>query len=204
MGPPECFSTLRIPLRRGRVWSEAENNRAARLAVVNEEMARRFWPNGDAIGQKFRLPEFKAFTSWILAANGSNDWLEIVGVAGDTPNRGLREPVAPAAYVPYTLLMGDSIELVIRTRSAPLGMVRAVRETDPFRGRRPAGPPGRKRVRTFFVPRVGRADNSWRPCSGIRNACLAHSTACSVVSYTTARRSREFSYSNGHGARNPT
>ena len=124
----EYFLTLGIPLLRGRVWSDAENNRAAHVAVINEEMARRFWPNSDPIGKRIRLPEFKAFTAWILAANGSNDWMEIIGVVGDTPNRGLREPVAPGAYVPYTLVMGDSMQLVIRTQSAPLSMVRAVRQ----------------------------------------------------------------------------
>jgi len=97
---------LKIPLLKGRVWSEAENNRRAHIAVINEEMARRFWPNSDAIGQRIRLPEFKAFTSWILAAKESNGWMEIIGVVGNTPNRGLREPIAPAAYVPYTLRDG--------------------------------------------------------------------------------------------------
>ena len=124
----DYFRRLRIPLLRGRVWSAAENQRAAHVAVINQEMARRFWPGGDPIGQSIRLPEFKPFTAWILAAPDSSDWLEIIGVAGDTPNRGLREPVAPAAYVPYTLLMGDSMNLVIRTEAAPMTMVRAVRE----------------------------------------------------------------------------
>jgi len=124
----DYFPALRIPLLRGRAWSNVENSRAAHVVVVNEAMARRFWPNRDPIGARIRLPDFKAFTAWILAAKDSTSWLEVIGLAGNTPNRGLREPVAPMAYVPYTLVMGDSVQIVIRTASAPNGMARAVRQ----------------------------------------------------------------------------
>jgi ABC-type antimicrobial peptide transport system permease subunit len=51
-----------------------------------------------------------------------------VGIVGDTPNNGLREPVSPAVYVPYTLVVDDGIDLVIRTSGNPLNYVSAIRE----------------------------------------------------------------------------
>src|SRR5580693_9082600 len=138
--PWHCFQSL--PWRMfGRLWKSRDGvpKRARRWTCRKppENIFPRcaFLFSGDAPGpiprcngQRLRLPGFTAFTSWILAAKRSNDWLEIVGVAGGTPNRGLREPIGPAVYVPYTLLMGDSMNLVIRTETAPLAMMRAVRE----------------------------------------------------------------------------
>ncbi|HYR83321.1 MAG TPA: FtsX-like permease family protein [Terriglobia bacterium] len=51
-----------------------------------------------------------------------------VGIAGDVPNNGLREPPSPSMYIPHTLMLGDSATFVIRTRRDPLTMVRAMRE----------------------------------------------------------------------------
>jgi len=197
----EYFATLGIPLIEGRVWSAAENGRAARVAVVNREMVRRFWPGGTsttatsrALGQRIRLPEFKVFNAWIVAAKGSNDWLEIIGVAGDTPNRGLREPVAAAAYVPYTLLMGDSMDLVIRTEAAPLSLVRAVREQIHSVD---AGQPVSKTQTGEDLLRVeGWAREQFVASLFLVFAALSLTLAASglysVLSYATAQRSQEF------------
>jgi ABC-type antimicrobial peptide transport system permease subunit len=64
-----------------------------------------------------------------LAAPGSDGWFEIVGVVGDTPNVGLHEPPAPSIYVPYTLMLSDSLNVILRTSSDPsLAMARSIRE----------------------------------------------------------------------------
>jgi putative ABC transport system permease protein len=54
--------------------------------------------------------------------------LEIIGVVGDTPNDGLSRPVGPAVYVPYSLVLGDSFNLAIRTQGNPLAIAQAVRQ----------------------------------------------------------------------------
>jgi predicted permease len=52
----EYFSTLHIPLLQGRIWSGAEDIHAGHVAVINQSMARRYWPNGNAIGQMIKMP----------------------------------------------------------------------------------------------------------------------------------------------------
>ena len=62
------------------------------------------------------------------AAPGSDGWFEIIGVVGDTPNVGLHDPPAPSIYVPYTLMVGDSVNVILRTSRDPLSMTRSLRE----------------------------------------------------------------------------
>jgi hypothetical protein len=124
----EFFATLKIPVLQGSVWSEQDTGRSAHVAVVNEAFAHRYWPGGDAIGRRIRLPDFTAFTSWMLAYPGSNDWLQVLGVVGNTPNDGLAQPVAPAVYLPYSLVLGDSFNLAVRTEGNPMSFAKAIRE----------------------------------------------------------------------------
>ena len=52
-------------------------------------------------------------TYFRLPAPGSDGWFEIIGVVGDTPNVGLHEPPAPSIYVPYTLMLSDSLNVIL-------------------------------------------------------------------------------------------
>ncbi len=122
----DYFEALRIPLRRGRVWSDAETERAAAVGVVNEAAVREFFGGGQVLGRKLRMPSLHA-GQWNVSPAWSTDWIEIVGVVGDVPNRGLGEAAAPAVYLPYTLWVGDNPGLIVRARN-PLGLVRAIRE----------------------------------------------------------------------------
>ena len=53
MVSPDYFATLRIPVRRGRVFTKADTEKATKVAIVNEAMAKKFWANEDAIGKRF-------------------------------------------------------------------------------------------------------------------------------------------------------
>ena len=53
---PEYFPSLRIKLAQGRIWDETENHNAARVAVINQTMAKEYFPNGDAIGHSLKVP----------------------------------------------------------------------------------------------------------------------------------------------------
>jgi hypothetical protein len=89
----EYFPVLQIPLLRGRIWDEAETERGARVAVINETMARRFFAAGDALGHQIRMPNMKPVLRIAVALPESTDWFEIVGVVGDALNDGLDKAV---------------------------------------------------------------------------------------------------------------
>src|SRR5581483_4360733 len=102
MVSPEYFGVLRIPLVQGRLWEQAEVARAAGLAVINQTMAKQYWPNGDAIGRQIRLPEMKSDPPFMQAPKDASSWMQIIGVVADARDDGLLQPVKPAVYVPYT------------------------------------------------------------------------------------------------------
>jgi predicted permease len=124
----EYFPLLQIPLLQGRFWDEAETERGARVAVVNETMARRFFAAGDAVGRQVRMPNMKPpDPRMALAIPESNDWFEIVGVVADAVNNGLDKPVAPAVYIPYTTFMPPFTQILVRTEVPPLSILNDVR-----------------------------------------------------------------------------
>jgi predicted permease len=124
---PEYFPVLHIPLIQGRIWNRVESMRAAPMAVINAAMARRYWPNGGAIGRSVRFPGLKDEPPYSPAAPGSDGWVQIVGVVADARDDGLRNPVKPAVYLPYTVKMRMFTQILVRARVPPLTILRAVR-----------------------------------------------------------------------------
>ena len=125
---PEYFATLKIPLLDGRVWDQTENRRGDFVAVINQTLAQRYWPKGDAIGHQIRASSLKDDGAPLTAASPqSGEWRQIVGVVADSRNNGLEHPIAPAIYVPYTAFMWDYTQLFIRTENQPLASLKAVR-----------------------------------------------------------------------------
>jgi len=108
---PQYFQTMRIPLVRGRDVEDRDDDRGRRVVVINETMAQRFWPEGDAIGRRVKL---------------ADNWLEIVGVAKDVKNRSLSERPAPFLYVPLLQDYRSNMILVARTAIEPETTVHAV------------------------------------------------------------------------------
>ena len=123
----EYFSLLRIPLLRGRLWEHPEIARGAPLAVINQTLARKYWPEGDAVGKQLRLPDLKNDPPFGLATPDSNKWLRIIGVVADARDDGLRKPILPAVYVPFSLHMGMWTQILVRTHAAPLRALSRVR-----------------------------------------------------------------------------
>ena len=117
----DYFSTLKMPLVRGRTWSAADDERAEPVVVINETMARQLWPDQDPIGKHVRDRSFlERRPQWILNAPGRDGSFEVIGVLRDVPNRGLREAIAPAMYYPYTVALSDTAVLSVRTKGSPL------------------------------------------------------------------------------------
>ena len=123
----EYFSVLHIPVAQGRLWSADEIRRGAAFAVVNQTMAKQYWPNGDAIGRQFRFVNMKDEPPYSPMASGGDGWLQIIGVVADARNDGLRNPIRPAFYVPYTLKLRMFTQILVRARVPPLSILREIR-----------------------------------------------------------------------------
>ncbi len=109
---PHYFQTIRIPLVQGRDFDERDSERAHRVVVINETMARRYWPKGGVLGQRLKLT--------------TNDWLEIVGIAKDVKNRSLSEAPQAFLYLPLFQDYRSNMILVARTAINPDQAVHAV------------------------------------------------------------------------------
>ena len=125
---PEYFTTLQIPLLRGRSWDESEIARGATLVLVNQAFARHYLSGGDALGHAVRVPQLATLPPMALTANGAAGWLQIVGVVGDSLDDGLDKPVAPAVYAPYTLVTLPFTQVLVRTQGEPLAMLHSIKQ----------------------------------------------------------------------------
>lgn len=125
---PEYFATLKIPLLKGRLWDQSENRRGDFVAVVNQALAQRYWPHGDAIGHQISISSLHDDGTPLAAASPQSDkQRQIIGIVADSRNDGLEHPAAPAIYVPYTTFMWNYTQLFIRTAGPPLASLKAVR-----------------------------------------------------------------------------
>jgi len=132
---PDYFRTLAIPLRRGRLialsdartsvpvirwWPEQPNPahfsepQAAPVVVINETMARRYWPGQDPIGKRLKV----LFSPWIT----------VIGVVGDVRHAGLAVEPRPEMYLPQSQEPRGAMAIMIRTVGDPLALAAAVRE----------------------------------------------------------------------------
>ena len=84
------FDVLKTPLKRGRVFTELDNSKGEHVAVINEALARRYWPDADPVGQRIKLGRNLAFRASDLT---------IVGVVGDIRSDGFDTASAPYIYV---------------------------------------------------------------------------------------------------------
>jgi predicted permease len=118
----EYFPALRLELRKGRPFSEADVNDARKVAVVNETFVRRYLPNDDPIGQRVRLTSLETAPEPVRDA-----WFDIVGVVGDVRNRGLRAAIEPEVWIPSAITAAPQHVLIIRTSPDPATLTSAVR-----------------------------------------------------------------------------
>jgi predicted permease len=118
---PGFHETLRIPLRRGRLFGAEDGPGARRVAIVDEETARRFWPGQDPIG--------KRISYGTRPGTEEPEWLEIVGVVGHARQEGLDDEPRPQVYLPYRQSANvGGLSLALRTAGNPERLVPLVRE----------------------------------------------------------------------------
>ena len=115
---PDYFRALEIPLAAGRDIAESDTADARLVAVVSESLARRYWPNGDALGRTFTIAFFER---------------TIVGIVADVRVRGLERISEPQVYLSYRQVPDGGLpfyapkDLAIRTSGDPLAIAGAVR-----------------------------------------------------------------------------
>jgi len=117
--------TLSIPLRRGRWFDGREQPEGPGVLVINEAMARRYWPGGDPIGRKLHVNS-RQIGPMGQAQLRQLDY-EIVGVVGDVRNTSLREPAEPAAYCSFRQFPFRNMFLVVRGALPPAEIAGAIR-----------------------------------------------------------------------------
>lgn len=188
------FSTMGIPLLQGRVWSHTEEMHGAHVALVNEAMARRYWPTKGAIGQILQIPNLRGKNVWVFNAPGNNGTVEIVGVVGNVPNNGLREETLPAVYAPYSLVAVDWLQLVVKTNPAPLTMIHQVREqvqsVDHAQALNPVGTAEERLIAAGWAKE--RFIASLFSILAVLALVLSAIGMYSLISYTASQRSKEF------------
>jgi predicted permease len=112
----DYFRTMAIPLVEGRSFTKDDVETAPRVAIINETMARKFWPKESPLGHEFRLAGIKEHS------------LRIVGVAKDSRTTGMLGPIREYVYVPLAQEYGSLVTLQVRTAAAPENMTSAIRE----------------------------------------------------------------------------
>ena len=122
------FSVLRIPLLQGRIWDESETMHGSKLALINQTLAHQYFPSGNAVGSQIRVPELKGEPPFQLAVAGSESWFQVVGIVGDARDDGMRNPIKPSVFVPYTIMMPVWTQILVRTRVPPLTVLHSIRE----------------------------------------------------------------------------
>jgi putative ABC transport system permease protein len=111
---------MRIALAAGRDFNERDGAQAPAVVIINETMARRFWPGDTALGKRFRLSG---------DAMSGGRAVEVIGVARDVKYRTLGEEPTPHMYLPLAQEFQPSMTLLVRTDADPQTMIGAVQRT---------------------------------------------------------------------------
>ena len=114
---PGYFSTMRIPLLRGRDFTDADGDGSRRVALVDETLARRYLGGGSPVGKRLNLgtPE-------------KPEWWEVVGEVGNVKTFGLERPDLPTLYRPYAQLPAGLVAFAIRTTGDPAALLKSAEQ----------------------------------------------------------------------------
>ncbi|HEX8775370.1 MAG TPA: ABC transporter permease [Pyrinomonadaceae bacterium] len=112
---PDYFKAMGIPLLRGRLFTERDKKDTPRVAIINETMAKKFFPGEDPIGKGINV------------TNGPERFREIVGIVADVKQYGLDRPTTAQTYEPYLQTPFSGMTLIVRTEGNPTALNAGVR-----------------------------------------------------------------------------
>src|SRR6266850_4883519 len=114
---PDYFQTMGIPVLKGRAFTEQDKAGAPPVVIVNETLARKYWPNQDPIGKRMRF----------MGPIERNPWIQVVGMVKDVKHE-LKLPITEDYYLPHTQDAWQSMVLVAKTKVDPLTLAAPIRQ----------------------------------------------------------------------------
>ena len=122
---PEYFRTLGIPLLSGRFFTEADNQSAPKVVILNRSMAKHYWPNEEVVGKRITFDEKPK----------EKDWFTVVGVVGDVKDKPNSSEAEPALWWSDQQIVFGQMSVVVRGTASPQvlaeGVRSAVKQIDP-------------------------------------------------------------------------
>jgi putative ABC transport system permease protein len=110
---PGYFTAMGMPIKTGRSFQSSDTDTSPPVAIVDEKLARMYWPQGDPTGKRIRI--------------GGGNWMTIVGVVPSVKNRKLDEDTKPYVYFPASQWAPRNMSLVVRSQNDPSALVPAIR-----------------------------------------------------------------------------
>jgi putative ABC transport system permease protein len=176
------FSTMNMRLRRGRSFDAHDSAAAPPVAIVNETMARRFWPGGDPVGQRLKFGQ----------PDAAGPWTTVVGIVGDVRHAALQTDPEPEIYVPQAQDPSMYMYVAVRSDAPAAALARAV--GDRVQAIDKALPIFKLQRLDDIVDRAiaePRVNARLIGAFGLIAVLLAVAGTYGVVSYTMSRRTRE-------------